>query len=385
MSRPSLPPFTENTAIRKVRAAEDAWNTRDPSRVVLAYTPDSRWRNRVEFPNGREEIQAFLTRKWARELDYRLIKELWTFAGDRIAVRFAYEYRDDSGHWFRAYGNENWRFGPRPHGRALRQHQRTPHCRGRAAFPLAPGSPPRRPPGPQRPRPLTPSSPAHRRLPPAAERYPAMTKLLFIQASPRGEQSKSIQVAQTYLDALKATNPALEVDVLPLWQTELPAFDGDKAAAKVNVLLGQEQNAVQKTAWDQIVEIASRFIAADRYLFAVAMWNGTIPYRLKHYIDIIHQPSLLWGLKPETGYFGLLENKHATLVLTAGAYADSRPSPAFGVDHQSTYLKAWLNQAGVTAIDEVRFQPTLLTPDPQGALEQAKQAAVDLAKTHARV
>jgi FMN-dependent NADH-azoreductase len=212
-----------------------------------------------------------------------------------------------------------------------------------------------------------------------------MTKLLFIQASPRDEQSKSIQVAQTYLDVLKATNPALEVDVLPLWQIELPAFDGNKAAAKVNMFTGQEHSAVEKTAWDQIVDIASRFIAADRYLFAVPMWNGAIPYRLKHYIDIIHQPTLLFVLKPETGYSGLLENKHATLVLTSGAYADSRPSPAFGVDHQSTYLKSWLNQAGVTAIDEVRFQPTLLTPDPQGALEQAKQTAIDLANTHNRV
>jgi len=212
-----------------------------------------------------------------------------------------------------------------------------------------------------------------------------MTKLLFIQASPRGQQSKSIEVAQTYLDALKATDPALEIDVLSLWQTELPAFDGDKAAAKVNVMLGQEQNDVQNTAWDQIVEIASRFISADRYLFAVPMWNGTIPYRLKHYIDIIHQPGLLWGLEPDTGYFPLLKNKHATLVLTAGAYADSLPSPAFGVDYQSTYLKAWLNQAGVTAIDEVRLQPTLLTPNPKGAFEQAKKAAVDLAKTHAGV
>jgi len=212
-----------------------------------------------------------------------------------------------------------------------------------------------------------------------------MTKLLFIQASPRGQQSKSIQIAQTYLDALQATNPTLKVDVLPLWQTELPAFDGDKVAAKVAVLLGQEHNAVQKTAWDQIAGIAARFAAADRYLFSVPMWNGTIPYRLKHYIDIIHQPGLLWGLKPETGYFGLLENKHATLMLTAGAYADSRPSPAFGFDYQSTYLKAWLNQAGVTDINEVRFQPTLLTPDPQGALEHAKQAAVDLARTHGRV
>jgi len=110
MSRPPLPPFTEETATQKVRAAEDGWNTRDPARVALAYTPDSRWRNRAEFPRGRAEIEAFLTRKWSRELDYRLIKELWTFAGNRIAVRFAYEYHDDSGQWFRAYGNENWQF-----------------------------------------------------------------------------------------------------------------------------------------------------------------------------------------------------------------------------------------------------------------------------------
>lgn len=110
MSRPLFPPFTEETAIQKVRAAEDGWNTRDPARVALAYTPDSQWRNRAEFPCGRTEIEAFLTRKWRRELDYRLIKELLAFAGNRIAVRFAYEYHDDSGQWFRAYGNENWQF-----------------------------------------------------------------------------------------------------------------------------------------------------------------------------------------------------------------------------------------------------------------------------------
>jgi len=110
MSRPPLPPFTEATAIEKVRAAEDGWNSRDPARVALAYTPDCRWRNRVEFPVGRAQIEAFLAHKWSRELDYRLIKELWAFAGNRIAVRFAYEYRDDSGQWFRAYGNENWHF-----------------------------------------------------------------------------------------------------------------------------------------------------------------------------------------------------------------------------------------------------------------------------------
>jgi hypothetical protein len=109
-SRPPLPPFTLETAIRKVRMAEDAWNTRDPDRVAQAYTVDSQWRNRAEFPKGRDQIAAFLVRKWVRELDYRLIKEIWTFALNRIAVRFAYEWHDDSGQWFRSYGNENWEF-----------------------------------------------------------------------------------------------------------------------------------------------------------------------------------------------------------------------------------------------------------------------------------
>jgi uncharacterized protein len=108
--RPPVPPFTRETAIQKVRLAEDAWNTRDPEKVAQAYTPDSRWRNRAEFINGRDEIVAFLTRKWAKELDYRLIKEIWAFEGTRIAVRFAYEHHDDSDNWYRSYGNENWEF-----------------------------------------------------------------------------------------------------------------------------------------------------------------------------------------------------------------------------------------------------------------------------------
>ncbi|HSY59489.1 MAG TPA: nuclear transport factor 2 family protein [Terriglobales bacterium] len=108
--RQPLPPFTRETAIQKVRLAEDAWNTRDPEKVSLAYSVDSRWRNRAEFPRGRQEIVAFLTRKWSRELDYRLIKELWSFDGNHIAVRFAYEFHDDAGNWFRSYGNENWEF-----------------------------------------------------------------------------------------------------------------------------------------------------------------------------------------------------------------------------------------------------------------------------------
>jgi nuclear transport factor 2 (NTF2) superfamily protein len=109
-SRPPLPPFTADTARQKVRMAEDAWNSRDPDRVVGVYTEDTRWRNRAEFPVGRTQVKEFLQRKWARELDYRLIKELWAFDGARIAVRFAYEFHDDSGQWFRSYGNENWEF-----------------------------------------------------------------------------------------------------------------------------------------------------------------------------------------------------------------------------------------------------------------------------------
>ncbi len=108
--RPLVPPFTQETALQKVRMAEDGWNSRDPQRVSLVYTPDSQWRNRAEFPKGRQQIVEFLTRKWAKELEYRLIKELWAFELNRIAVRFAYEWHDDSGQWYRSYGNENWQF-----------------------------------------------------------------------------------------------------------------------------------------------------------------------------------------------------------------------------------------------------------------------------------
>jgi len=118
-TKPPLPPFTPETAAQKVRMAEDAWNTRDPDKVVLVYTEDTRWRNRSEFPVGREQVRQFLVRKWAKELDYRLIKELWACAGNRIAVRFAYEWHDDSGQWFRSYGNENWEFND--HGFMMRR------------------------------------------------------------------------------------------------------------------------------------------------------------------------------------------------------------------------------------------------------------------------
>ena len=119
-SRPPFPPFTHETAVQKVRLAEDGWNSRDPQKVALAYTIDSKWRNRSEFIQGRQQVIEFLTRKWSSELDYRLIKELWAFDGNRIAVRFAYECHDASGKWFRAYGNENWEFDD--HGLMYARH-----------------------------------------------------------------------------------------------------------------------------------------------------------------------------------------------------------------------------------------------------------------------
>ena len=180
-------------------------------------------------------------------------------------------------------------------------------------------------------------------------------------------------------------NPTLEIDVLELWDADLPPFDGDKAAAKMNVIAGEGLDGTQRNAWDQIVEIAGRFIAADRYLIASPMWNAGIPYRLKQYIDLIHQPGLLWSLDPDTGYHGLLKDKHATLALTAGVYAPGVKAPEFGVDHHSTYLRVWLNQAGVTDIDELRLQPSLLTPDPAQSLDDALKRAVELAQVHGRL
>jgi FMN-dependent NADH-azoreductase len=206
-----------------------------------------------------------------------------------------------------------------------------------------------------------------------------MNNLLYIKASPRSADSKSSALADAYIAALRERLPDLSVDTLDLSRESIPDFDGDKVAAKMAVIAGQTNDGRQRSAWDEIVEVAIRFIAADRYLIASPMWNGGIPYRLKQYIDVIHQPGLLWGLDPQTGYYGLLKDKKAALALTSGAYAPSMPSPAFGIDHQSTYLRDWLNQAGVTEIEEIRFQPTLLTSDPEESFKAAVGSARSLA------
>ena len=202
-----------------------------------------------------------------------------------------------------------------------------------------------------------------------------MTRLLYIKASPRGAESSAVAVAESYLAALKALTPDLEVDVIDLWEAGLPEFDGNRVAAKLTVFGGGTNQGSQATLWDEIVAISTRFASADRYLFAIPMWNSGIPYKLKQYIDVLHQPGLTFGFDPVKGYFGLLKNKRATVVYTSATFSDAVASPAFGADHQSTYMTLMLNQAGITDIQVIRFQPTMMTTDPEGDFATAKTAA----------
>ncbi len=197
-----------------------------------------------------------------------------------------------------------------------------------------------------------------------------MAKLLHIVASPRDEDSQSNKLATAYIEALKAAQPNLEVDTLDLWRAELPEFDGDKAAAKMTFFGVGAMDGVKQSAWDNVVEITQRFSDADQYVFAVPMWNGGIPYKLKQYIDIITQPGLLFGFDPEAGYSGLLKDKKANVFYTSGVFAPGVDAK-YGSDYQSTYLEWWLNVVGVSDITTVRFQPSLVTADPAGELEAA--------------
>lgn len=206
-----------------------------------------------------------------------------------------------------------------------------------------------------------------------------MAKLLYIVASPRGTESKSAALAASFIEARKAADPSLEIDTLDLFKEDIPDFDGDKAAAKMTFFGVGEMDATRQSAWDKIVEVTNRFSAADEYVFAVPMWNGGIPYKLKQYIDVITQPGLTFGFDPERGYFGLLENKKATAFVTSGVYAPGA-DPKYGADYHSTYLEWWLNTVGVQNIDMVRFQPSLLNADPEGAFTAALEEANKLAK-----
>ena len=201
-----------------------------------------------------------------------------------------------------------------------------------------------------------------------------MTKLLHIIASPRDVDSKSNALALAYIEAQRRLNPDLIVDTLDLWREPLPEFDGDQAAAKMTFFGVGELDGNRKTAWDEIVRITQRFIDADHYVLGVPMWNGGIPYRLKLYIDILTQPGLLFGFDPAAGYSGLLKDKKATVFYTSGVYAQGVPA-AFGLDFQSNYLDWWLKFIGVSDIETIRFQPTLLSADPAKGFEDALATA----------
>lgn len=204
-----------------------------------------------------------------------------------------------------------------------------------------------------------------------------MKTILYIAASPRGQMSQSGKLAERYLASRQALDPDVRVDRLDLWAADLPDFDGDKAAAKMTFFGVGEMNATRQSAWDQIVTITRRFTEADEYVLSVPMWNGGIPYKLKQYIDIITQPGLLFGFDPENGYSGLLRGKEARVFYTAGVYAPGAPAK-YGADHHSTYLGWWLDFIGVTEVETVRFQPSLLTADPAGDQERALERAANL-------
>lgn len=201
-----------------------------------------------------------------------------------------------------------------------------------------------------------------------------MTTILYIAASPRGENSQSGKLAEAYLAARKAAEPDVTIEYLDLWRADLPEFDGDKAAAKMTFFGVGDMDSPRQTAWDQVVAVTDRFIKADEYVMSVPMWNGGIPYKLKQYIDIITQPGLLFGFDPENGYSGLLQGKTARVFYTSGVYAPGAPAK-YGADFHSTYLDWWLDFIGVTDVETLRFQPSLLTADAAGDQARAVERA----------
>ncbi len=207
-----------------------------------------------------------------------------------------------------------------------------------------------------------------------------MTTLLHIAASPRGTASESRQLAETFLETYRSAHPDVTIDTFDLWAEPLIAFDGTKAGAKLTVIGGGTPVGAEADAWAAIVATFKRFNAADRYLFTVPMWNGGIPYVLKHYIDIITQPGLLFGFDPQDGYTGLLKNKKAAVIYTSGVYAPG-VDEAFGRDFHSTYFDDWLRFIGITDISAIRFQPTLLTASVDRSRQEALVQASKIART----
>jgi FMN-dependent NADH-azoreductase len=200
-----------------------------------------------------------------------------------------------------------------------------------------------------------------------------MSRYLYIECSPRKQRSHSTALAEHFLAHAASDQSGNFVDRLDLWAKALPEFDQTLLDAKYAVLHGQAQSAAQKTAWAQLVQLSDRVKAADRYVISVPMWNFSIPYKLKHYLDLIMQPGLTFGYSAERGYFGLLENKKALLVLASGG-AYEPGTPGEHIDYQSRYLRFVLNFMGVQDVHELRIAPTL-AQEP-AAVESAKQAAL---------
>jgi FMN-dependent NADH-azoreductase len=199
-----------------------------------------------------------------------------------------------------------------------------------------------------------------------------MSRLLYVIGSPRGDKSESTAIANAFLHAYLEANPRTEVDTLDLWREPLPVYGPSGVEAKMTVFGGQRPEGEQGDAWADVLRVFERFNAADRYLFAVPMWNHGVPWPLKHLIDTISQPGLIFAFDPEKGYSGLLRGRKAAVIYTSGVYAPGR-APAFGTDFHATYFNDWLRFAGIEDVSEVRFQPTIATADA-GALRRAALA-----------
>jgi FMN-dependent NADH-azoreductase len=207
-----------------------------------------------------------------------------------------------------------------------------------------------------------------------------MSTLLHISSSPRGAESESLALAETFLATFVETHPDYQVTGFDLWDGTLPAFGPDAAAAKMAVFAGEEPTGAAAAAWQRARHTFDRVAAADAYLFSVPMWNHSIPYILKQLIDVISQPGLVFGFDASRGYSGLLTGKKAAVIYTSAVYGDER-SPAFGVDFQAPYFNDWLRWAGIDNVAQIQFRPNLATPDAETARQCAHAAARDAAKT----
>ena len=210
-----------------------------------------------------------------------------------------------------------------------------------------------------------------------------MSKLLYVNSSPRGEQSESRAIAEEFLAAYRRSDPTLAVDVLDLWTEPLPVFGGRGVAAKMRVFAGQPFSDDEAAAWAEVQRVFARVNAADEYLFTVPMWNHSVPWVLKHLIDTISQPGLVFSFDPEQGYTGLLTDKRAVVVYTGAVYYEGAPRE-FGTDFHRSYFNDWLRWAGVTDVSELRFQPNLVTSSAEAGRQAVRAAARALGSSFAR-